>query len=485
MKTKMITLLAACCMLAADGLAQSLSPFVRPFVKVEADTFALTNAEVIDGTGAPVAHGKTILVENGKIADIGNGGSIHLPAGIKTIDCSGKTIIPGMVMMHEHLFYGEQVGYTSIKNIKTSVNFYVPQEMPISFPMLYLAGGVTTMRTTGDVAPGIDLYLRGQIRAGKMLGPDMDVTAPYIEGPGIQVVGLLRIRNAQQAAREVNYWAAMGCTSVKFYEDLTRAEAKAAIDAAHRHGLKVTGHLSSITYREAAAMGIDNLEHGFYVCSDFDPTKKEDSADDKGRDKSLLLLDKNSPKMKALMAYLIQRKVTVTSTLPVLLPYTGRETFPGGADSALTPPMRTHVRQLWQYEQGKDSVSIVRYKKELFWEKQFVDMGGRLMAGIDPTGAGRVIPGYADRIVPGLLMEAGFTLPQAIKICSLNGAEYLGKEDETGSIAIGKRADLVLIGGDVENNIKNMRKTEIVFKDGTGYDSQKIFAWTKGMVGLH
>ncbi len=387
-----------------------------------------------------------------------------------------------MVMMHQHLFYGYSTGI----NIKTRFSgFYIAQEMPISFPMLYLAGGVTTMRTTGSFTPGVDLYIRHAIKEGKMVGPDMDITTPYIEGPGIAVVGMLRIKNAKQAAEEVNYWADMGCTSVKLYENLTRAEAKAAIDAAHQHGLKVTGHLSSITYHEAAAMGIDNLEHGFWVCTDFDPHKKEDSADDKGRYQSLLKLDEHSPKMKALMAYLIKKNVTITSTLPVLLPFTGREIFPGGADSAVTPPIRAEITKIWKYFQGRDSTTIVRYKKELFWEKQFVDMGGRLMAGIDPTGAGRVIPGYADRIVPGLLMEAGFTLPQAIKICSLNAAEYLGREEEIGSIAVGKKADLILIGGDVEKNIRNMRKTEIVFKAGIGYDSPKIFEWTKGMVGLH
>jgi hypothetical protein len=387
-----------------------------------------------------------------------------------------------MVMMHEHLFYGEIAGWS---NVKHTYDFYLGEEMPVSFPMLYLAGGVTTMRTTGDIAPGIDLYIKSQIREGKMVGPDMDVTAPYIEGPGDDVLCMLRIKNAQEAAQEVNYWASMGCTSVKLYENLTRAEAKAAIDAAHAHGMKVTGHLSSITYHEAAEMGIDDLEHGFYVCSDFDPAKKEDTADNMGRDQALARLDEHSPKMEALMAYLIRKKVTVTSTLPVFLPFSGREVFPGGADSAVTPPIRKQITEFWQYAQGRDSNYVSRYKKELLWEKQFADMGGRLIAGIDPTGDGRPIPGYADRIVPRLLMEAGFTLPEAIKICSLNAAEYLGEENRIGSISTGKQADMVLIDGDVADTVKDMRNTEIVFKNGIGYDSPAILQWTKGMVGLH
>ena len=116
---------------------------------------------------------------------------------------------------------------------------------------------------------------------------------------------------------------------------------------------------------------------------------------------------------------------------------------------------------------------------------KFVELGGRLMAGVDPTGSGRTIPGYADRHVLELLVEAGFTFPQAIKICTLNAAEYLGRENEIGSIATGKRADLVLMNGDPEKEIKDVRNTEIVFKNGVGFDSKKLFESVNGKVGLY
>ncbi len=484
MRSKSILTVILCCTITTTSFAQvtplKISALVKQFIKLRTDTFALTDAEVIDGTGGPVKDHETILVENGRIANVGNTGSVSIPQRIMIISCTGKTIIPGMVMMHEHQFYGESVQ-----------PLYLGMPMPVSFPRLYLAGGVTTLRTTGTSDAPTDLNNRDWIKEGKIPGPDMDVTAPYIEAAGFLIPEILFIKTAHQAAEEVNYWADMGCTSIKLYQDLTRAEAKAAIDAAHKRGLKVTGHLCSVTYREAAEMGIDNLEHGFWVCSDFDPDKKKDSADFEGRDKSLQKLDEHSPAMKSLMAYLIKKNVTITSTLPVFMPFSGREIFPGGADSAVAPEIRENVEKSYRFVTGTvrgksyDSAEVVRYKKELFWEKQFADMGGKLMAGIDPTGAGRVIPGYADRIVPGLLMEAGFTLPQAIKICSLNAAEYLGKEKQIGSITVGKRADLVLINGDVEVDIKNMRNTEIVFKNGIGWDSKKIFDSVKGLVGLY
>src|SRR4029079_16623601 len=134
---------------------------------------------------------------------------------------------------------------------------------------------------------------------------------------------------------------------------------------------------------------------------------------------------------------------------------------------------------------NKDSSGTAMFKKEMAWEKKFVEMGGRLMAGVDPTGAGRTIPGYADRHTLELLVEAGFSFPQAVKICSLNAAEYLQRDKDIGTIAVGKKADLVLINGDPEVNISSVRKTETVFKNGVGYDSKKLFESVNGKVGLY
>ncbi|MBS1919755.1 MAG: amidohydrolase family protein [Bacteroidetes bacterium] len=452
--------------------AQQFSDAVKQFISVNSDTLALLHAKIIDGTGGPSKPDQTILIINGKIAKVGN--SIPVPGNAKTIDCSGKTVIPGMIMMHEHLFYGEY-----------QPPYYLGLAMPSSFPKLYLAGGVTTMRTTGSVEPQTDLNIRNDINSGKMIGPNLDVTGPYIEREGIPIPEMLYIKSPEDAAKEVNYWADMGCSSFKLYMDLTRADAKAAIDAAHKRGIKITGHLCSITFREAADLGIDNLEHGFYVSSDFEKDKKEDQCNNRAQFISMLQLPENSEEMKSLAQYLIKKNVAITSTLPVFLPATGYEIFPGGGGEALVSQIKEKIEKEYSEYVNKDSIATVMLKKEMFWEKQFVDMGGRLLAGIDPTGAGRVIPGYADRIVPELLMEAGFTLTQAIKICSLNAAEYLGKQNEIGTINVGKRADLVLINGDPEKNISDIRNTEIVFKNGVGFDSKKIFESVKEKVGLY
>jgi len=454
--------------------SQQLSSAVKQFVSISADTIALVHATIIDGTGSSPKNDQAIVIIKGRIAKTGNTKNITVPASAKVLDCTGKTVIPGMIMMHEHLFYGESLP-----------PYYLGVQMPISFPRLYLAGGATTIRTTGSVEPQTDLNIKKAIDKGQMPGPDIDVTGPYIEREFFPIPEVQFIKSPEEAAEEVNYWIRRGCTSFKVYMNITKDDLKAVVSLAHQHNLKVTGHICSVTYREAAELGIDNLEHGFIPASDFVAGKKENVCAFGSVTPSLQNLDVNSPAMRDLMKFLIEKKVTITSTLPVFEPNTGREMIPGGGDPALAPQMKEAVEKNYNAQAGKDTSDAALFKKEMAWEKQFVEMGGRLMAGVDPTGAGRTIPGYADRHTLELLVEAGFSLPVAVKICSLNAAEYLGRDKEIGSIEEGKRADLVLIDGDIQKDIHAVRNTEIVFKNGIGYDSKKIFESVKGMVGLH
>ncbi len=461
-------------MFAITSHAQQFTSVVKQFIVVNADTVALTHAKLIDGTGSPSKTDQTIIIIKGRIANVGNAGSIAVPASARVIDCAGKTIIPGMVMMHEHMFYGELVPPN-----------YLGLEMPLSFPKLYLAGGATTIRTAGALEPQTDLNIKKWIDEGKMAGPDMDVTGPYIEREMLPIPEIHFIKSPEEAKQDVDYWISKGCTSFKVYMDITKEDLKEVITVAHKNNLKVTGHLCSVTYHEAAELGIDNLEHGFIPSSDFVKDKKKNVCASGAVIPSLKNLDVNSDAMKDLMKFLIEKKVTLTSTLPVFETYTGREVIPGGGENALAPQIMEAAENNYRQKVGKDSSDAALFKKEMAWEKMFVDMGGRLMAGVDPTGAGRTIPGYADRHVLELLVEAGFTLPQAVQICSLNAAEYLNRGNEIGSIAIGKKADLVLINGDPEREIRDVRNTEIVFKNGVGYDSKKLFESANGKVGLY
>jgi imidazolonepropionase-like amidohydrolase len=467
--TAMLATLIAAAVLAQPGQG------IRQFIAVSDSIVALTNVRVIDGTGAAARSGQTLVLKGGVIQAIGNAGQVTIPPGTRTLDLTGRTVMPGYVMLHEHLFYPSGGG--AIYN-----------EQGYSFPRLYLAGGVTTMRTAGNMAGYADLNIKKAIDQGTMLGPSIDVTAPYLEGPGLPIPQVKALRGADDARKMVAYWADEGATSFKAYMHITRAALGAAVEEAHKRGLKVTGHLCSVTFREAAALGIDDLEHGFVVASDFVPDKKPDECPaNNAVQRSIMTLDVNGAPVRDLIAELVKRRVAITSTLTIF------ETFvpsqPGASAKALEAMLPETRRQ---YEQTRaalppviDTMWTTLLRKEMQLEKMFADAGGLLVVGTDPTGFGGVVAGYSNQRALELLVQAGFTPVGAIRIATLNGARYLGREARIGSIAAGKQADLVVVRGDPSTTISDVKNVELVFKEGVGYDSPKIFETVKGRVGLH
>ena len=443
---------------------------VRGFISVDAPVVALTNARVIDGTGAPVKERQTLVLRSGTIAALGDGATVKPPEGATVIDLAGKTVIPGLVMVHEHLYY------------PTGPQVY--GQLGQSFIRLYLAGGVTTMRTGGNVNGFMDLKLKTLVEDGQQPGPAIDATAPYLNGPNT-FLQMYALKDEADARRHVNYWADAGATSFKAYMNITRAELRAAIEEAHKRGLKVTGHLCSVTYGEAAELGIDNLEHGFLAATDFVSDRKPDTCPGQAAgQRTIADLDENGDAFRALVKKLIDRKVALTSTLTVFETFTPGRPLPPGLD-VLTPQLKeqfvqTHAR----IAKNGQSNYIRLFPKAMALERAFAAAGGLLIAGTDPTGSGGVIPGYSNQRQVELLVEAGFTPLEAISIATLNGARFLGRDARIGTIAVGKQADLVVVGGDPSTSIVDIRNVETVFKQGVGYDPRKLIQSVIGRVGL-
>ena len=441
------------------------------FVAYGQPVIAFTHAEIVDGTGGAPKYDQTLIIKDGRIAAMGP--HVAVPRDATVVDAHGKTLLPGFVMVHEHLFYTMGKGnYAS---------------MLYTFPRLYLAGGTTTARTGGSMTPYGDINLKLAIDKGDAIGPDLDVTGPYLNGPGLPILKMHVLTGPDDAVRTVNYWADEGATSFKLYTNITRAEAKAAIDAAHARGLKVTGHLCSVTYREAAEAGIDNLEHGFGVMTDFNKNKKPDECPADSQ-QSLADLDVNSAGVKSLIDLLVEKHVALTSTLTVFETFTpGRPEAPELAREMLIPELRKAYEESWSMAATNDRMKpyTVIFPKLMKLEKMFVDAGGTLIAGTDPTGYGGVVPGFSGKREVELLVEAGFGFPQALKIATLNGARYLGRDHEVGSLAVGKRADIAVVTGDPMKNAAAIEAMPLVFKKGVGYDSAAIFEAMKGQAGLY
>lgn len=478
----MKTILFLLLLLSGSTIGLGQAPADRQqFIRVEAPLIALNHVRVIDGTGAAPLEDQTIIIAEGKIQSVSSSATAKVPAGAQTLDLKGYTVLPGLVGMHNHMFFpmgGSPPMYSN---------------MGSSFPRLYLALGVTTIRTTGSVVPYTDLEIKKLIDAGRMIGPKMHITAPYLEGRGSFTPVMHTLTGADDARRMVNFWADQGATSFKAYMNISRDELRATVEEAHKRGLKVTGHLCSIGYREAAEIGIDNLEHGLFADSEFVPDKKPDQCPGAAVGVSLRQLDINSEAAKETIRTLVAKKVAITSTLPVFEAGSVPLSQSGvGAASALLNPrmlnvMSTDARVRYLTARARVSSTsdyLALFRKAMDFERAFVAAGGLLIAGLDPTGNGGIVAGFGDLREVELLVEAGFTPVEAIKIASFNGAKFLGEDARIGSIGAGKQADLMVVKGNPATNIFDIEKVEIVFKDGVGYDSEKLIQSVQGLVGI-
>ena len=457
------------------GQGATPSAAVKRFITVDAPVVALTHVRVIDGTGAAPREDQTVLIANGRISAMGPAASVRVPSDARAIDATGKSLMPGLVMVHEHLFY-------------PSLQGTIWHEEGGNALRLYLGAGVTTMRTGGSMHPIADLNLRKYVEQGKIPGPKMDVTGPYITGPGIDAPQMPEITTPEEGRKLVAEWADRGATSFKAYMHVSRAVLGAAIAEAHRRGLKVTGHLCSVTFREAAELGIDNLEHGFVASTDFSTEKQPDRCPmGDGSVATNVALGVDSDSVRALIALLVRKKVAITSTLAVFETLTpGRPPISEATLAALSVQSNEYVQRA-RISIDRMSPTAPRARMlamEMAFERAFVRAGGLLLAGTDPTAYGAAIAGYGNWRQLELLVEAGFTPLEAITIATLNGARYLGRDTDVGTIAVGKQADLMLVAGNPATAIGDVAKVEIVFKDGVGFDAAKLLASAKGTIGL-
>ena len=476
---KMVGLsLAAVLGLALCGSAQAqrasgLTPAARGFVTTDAPVIALTHVKLIDGTGAAPKNDQTIVIENGRITAVGPAASVKAPANAQVMDLTGHTVIPGLVGMHDHLYY------TAAGNRAA--------QLTVSGPRLYLASGVTTVRTTGSRAPYAEINTKAEIDRGRAIGPRIHITAPYITG-GEGITTMTLLQTPEQATRFVAYWAKEGATWLKAYTDIKGEELKAAIDEAHRQGIKVTGHLCSVSFTEAVNMGIDGLEHGLFTNSDYVKDKQKDICPNQQLVASGAAMKASDPAVQQTFKTMIAKHVPMTSTLAVYeLFVPNRPTKDQRSLDAMSPEVREdYLKARAQIDGSTNATFTVDvFKNAMAYEKAFVEAGGLLAAGVDPTGNGGALPGFGDQRNFELLSEAGFKPEQVTQIMALNGAKVLGVDKDIGSVEKGKVADLVVLRGDLAADPSVIRNTVTIFKDGIGYDSMKLIESVKGRVGIN
>jgi imidazolonepropionase-like amidohydrolase len=461
--------------LAARGvLAQerTLSPGVRAYASVTASTVALTHVKMIDGTGAAARDDQTIVISGDRIQAVGRTGDVAIPDGAQVLDLTGHSAIPGLIGLHDHMYYSSAAGGSM-------------KMMLQSYPRLFLGAGVTTIRTAGTTDSYQELNLKARIDGGMSAGPTLFVTGPYLQGLGAGPGVMHPLTGPDDARRTVRYWAEEGVTWFKAYTQVSRADLGAAIDEAHKRGVKVTAHLCSVGYREAVALGIDNLEHGLFANSEFYRDKQPDVCPTAGDSAIFATATVDNPDVQRTIREMVENKVSLTSTLAVYETSTpSRVKSDQRVLDALLPDAAVAVGK-WYAEapNAKDAAGRSVLQKTMAFERAFFKAGGLLGAGSDPCCL-HVIAGFGDQRNFELLVEAGFSTEEAVQVMTHNGARVLGIDRAVGSLAPGMQADIVILRGDLTQSAESIRHTVTVFKKGIGFDSARLIASVKGQIGL-
>lgn len=418
----------------------------------------LRDALVFDGTGKEPARDTDILIRNDTIAKTGK--NLKAPRGARIIDCKGKTVIPGLIDMHGHLY---AFGASQFD----------------AYPQLYLAGGVTTIFTPGEFEPVFTDRLKKAIRNGLVAGPDVLSAGPYFTSRPSPVHWIRAYSTADSLEMFFNKWKGL-IDGVKVYSSITQEHFDRIIKLAQENNLIVTGHLGKITTRYAVEHGINGLEHGITTISEFGIGD--------GNFLSTICnagnLDLDQPAVDSLIDLIVSRKVYMDPTM-VLLDNMQSDFKPvvSNLHYYLDSAARQYLQRMKENIRSftADSCAKKALRKQLVFTRRFFEKGGLLVAGTDPVNA-EILPGFGIKREIQLFVQAGIPLAKAIRIASLNAAIALRMSNRTGSIEPGKRADLSIIDGDITTDINLLTATEWVIKHGTIYKSSLLLESAKGKI---
>ncbi|TGE27430.1 amidohydrolase family protein [Hymenobacter metallicola] len=410
----------------AEAGAQAAQPKAKTVL-------AITGGAVLDVVNGKLLPNQVVLIENGKITTVGPVGKVKVPRKAEVIQAAGQTLVPGLWDMHAHFQQAE-------------------------WGPAYLAAGVTTVRDCGNEFSYINA-IQQAIDSNKGVGPRI-LKAGIIDGDGKRPLGIIRANTPAEAAQVVQRYKDNGFAQIKLYSSLKPEIVKAICAEAHRLGLSVTGHIpDGMNLYQGVAAGMDQVNHLPYVASVLK----------RNADRSIDFQDTTS-----LRAYrfLKAHNTVLDPTLGVyelsLRPTNEDITKLEPAFARLPQPLQVLFQTM-----GAEPKVVAEYKPMLLSLYQLVkvlyDQGVTLVAGTDMGFPGTSL----DRELE-LYVQAGLTPLQALQTATITPARVMKRDQQSGSIDVGKQADLVLVEGNPLEQIQNLRRVKLVVKDGRAYDPARM-----------
>lgn len=456
--------LCACSTSAPNAVSLVNTNAPEDFLAYPDGVFVLQNARIIDGTGSPAKPDLDIRIEDGLIAAIGP----ELPTdGAQTVlDLDGATVMPGLVHVHDHIIY--------LSSPFRGYDFLLVDPHPFSIPKLYLSAGVTTVRSAGTDSPDLDVHLARMIADGEAVGPKIYITGNFINGPGVP---MMRVAVTEEDGRAfVRAQAGLGVGGVKVYNSLGAEALKGVIEEAAIHGLWVAGDLGyGVSCAEAARLGIDTIEHGFNSCLQDIPALNQSDTPFKVED--------HKQAIEALINVLVEEETVLVTT-----PSGGAEAnFSEEVRSMFAPFMRdafdaVRVEDGNRSESGNPMYTLYMRDQVAQMHRMFVDAGGTLLIGADAMYL-PLVPGFANH---DIMIETANYLPKmdVIRMATSDAAEFLGVGDQIGQVEIGFAADLLVVPGKPDEDMKALRDLTLIFRSGRAYDPDKLKQGAVGRIGL-
>jgi imidazolonepropionase-like amidohydrolase len=427
----------------ADGMA-ALADLSRGIAGSQAGagsgSLALVGGTLIDGTGSAPLADATVVIHKGRIVAVGAESQIKIPKHAEVIGARGKTILPGLWDMHAHF---EQVEWGPI----------------------YLAAGVTTVRDCGNEFEFITA-VRDAIASGRGLGPRI-LAAGIVDGSGPMAIGVTRVDTPEQARQWVDRYHQAGFQQMKIYSSVKLDEVKAVTEEAHRLGMTVTGHVpNGLNAYQVIEAGQDQINHISYIMDIMHPPLPEHSPRAAAA-KANAAVDFNSPEAQKAIASLKAHHTVIDPTLSIFELGTASPAKPSASfEPGVNRVAPELAAQLTDVGPPRPDADV----REKAFEKMVAAVGVLHHAGITiVAGTDQAVPGFSLYREMELYVKAGFTPLEAIQAATIVPARVMGLQKELGTVEVGKRADLVLLGSNPLDDIHNIRKVESVITNGRMY----------------